>query len=483
MSVDVQSPPKGSLLVLALAATAYALAQTAVVPAMTGMTEALHASSASVTWVLTGYLVSAAILTPVIGRLGDMFGKRRMLLIALVLFGVGAVLAAVVGNIWLVVAARVLQGAGGGIFPLCFGIISDDFPPNRRAGALGLISAIAGIGAGAGLLLGGLLIDHASYQWIFWSGAIMAGLAMLGVRTLPAGNHHVKGKVDYAGAVLLAVGVTAPLIALTKTADWGWTDARVLGLIAAGLLVLVLFGLFEQRVREPLVDMSVLGRPPVLATNIATVLAGFAMFGAFVLIPQLAETPKASGYGLGMDATHAGLLLLPACLMMLVAGAVCGKLSAKAGGKVPLALGMLTAAAGLGLLAAEHGSVTTIVIYSMIVFAGIGMAMAAMPNLIVGAVPRSMTGQATGVNALIRSLGSSIGSQVAATLLAGSVTAGMLLPTDHAFGEAFAIGAVAAAVAGAAALLIPRTRADQAEPVADIAPSAVVTSTGAGRGD
>lgn len=183
MSVDVKSPPKGSLVVLALAATAYALAQTAVVPAMTGMAKALHASSASVTWVLTGYLVAA--VTPVLGRLGDLFGKRRMLLIALLLFGAGAVMAAVVGNIWLVVVARVLQGAGGGIFPLCFGIISDDFPPNRRPGALGLISAIAGIGAGAGLLLGGLMIDHTSYHWIFWSGAIMAGLAILGVRTCP----------------------------------------------------------------------------------------------------------------------------------------------------------------------------------------------------------------------------------------------------------------------------------------------------------
>jgi len=461
---------------MALAATAYALAQTAVVPAMTGMAKALHTSSANVTWVLTGYLVAAAILTPVMGRLGDMFGKRRMLLIALLLFGGGAVVAAVVGNVWLVVAARVLQGAGGGIFPLCYGIISDDFPPHRRPGALGLISAIVGIGAGAGLLLGGLLIDHTSYHWIFWSGAIMAALAALGVRTLPAGDNHVAGKVDYIGAALLAVGVTAPLIALTKTAAWGWTDARVLGLIAAGLVVLALFGLFEQRVREPLVDMAVLGRPVVIATNVATLLAGFAMFGAFVLIPQIAETPKSSGYGFGMDATKAGLLLLPACLLMLLAGGVSGRLSMKFGGKVPLALGVLIAAVGLALLAVQHGSVTTIVIYSVVVFAGIGLALAAMPNLIVDAVPPSMTGQATGVNALIRSLGSSIGSQVAATLLAGSVAAKTLLPTDRAFTEAFTIGAVASVVAGAAALLIPRAGAGQAEPVRDAATLTAVPS-------
>jgi EmrB/QacA subfamily drug resistance transporter len=483
MSADLKSPPKGSLLVLALAAAAYALAQTAVVPAMTSMAATLHTSPANVTWLLTGYLVSAAILTPVIGRLGDMFGKRRMLLIALLLFGVGAVMAALVSNVWLLVVARVIQGAGGGIFPLCFGIISDDFPPNRKPGALGLISAIAGIGAGAGLLLGGLLIDHTSYHWIFWSGAIMAGLATLGVRTLPAGSHHVKGKVDYIGAVLLAIGVTAPLIALTKTAAWGWTDARVLGLIAAGLIVLVLFGLFEQRVREPLVDMSVLRRPTVLATNVTTLLVGFGMFGAFVLIPQIAQTPEVSGYGFGMDATKAGLLLLPACLVMLVTGALSGKLSLRFGGKVTLAVGVLVAAVGLGLLAAQHGSVTTIVIYSMIVFGGMGLAMAAMPTLIVDAVPPSMTGQATGVNALIRSLGSSIGSQVAATLLAGSITAGTLLPADSAFTDAFAIGAVAALVAGGAALLIPRARADRAQPAGAAAAPATVGSAGSRQGD
>ena len=156
------SPPRGATGILALAALAFALAQTAVIPGMRGMAQSLHTSTETVSWVLTGYLVAAAVLTPVVGRLGDMFGKRRMLAVALVLFGAGGAVAAVAPNVWIVVAARVLQGAGGGIFPLCFGIISDSFPEKRRPGALGLISAIAGVGAGGGLLLGGLLTDHAS---------------------------------------------------------------------------------------------------------------------------------------------------------------------------------------------------------------------------------------------------------------------------------------------------------------------------------
>jgi EmrB/QacA subfamily drug resistance transporter len=442
--------------ILALAALAFALAQTAVIPGMRGMTQSLHTSTATVTWVLTGYLVAAAVLTPVMGRLGDMFGKRRMLAVALVLFGAGGAVAAAAPNVWIVVAARVLQGAGGGIFPLCFGIISDSFPEKRRPGALGLISAIAGVGAGAGLVLGGLLIDHASYHWIFWSGTIMAALAIIGVRALPDSGEHTPGRIDYAGSALLAVGITAPLIALTETTSWGWGSARTLGLIAGGLVVLVLFGLFERRVKAPLVNMAVFARPSVLVTNIATLLVGFAMFGAFVLVPQLAETPKISGYGFGLGATAAGLLLLPACLTMLAFGPLSGKLGVRFGARVPLIAGGLISAAGLAAEAASHASEGAVIGYSIVVFAGVGLAFAAMPNLIVGAVPRSETGEATGVNTLIRSLGSSIGSQIAATLLAVGVTAAHPLPPGSAYTKAFAIGAAVAAAAGIAACFIPR---------------------------
>jgi EmrB/QacA subfamily drug resistance transporter len=463
MSTEAKSsPPGGAAAILALAALAFALAQTAVIPGMRGMAQSLETSTETVSWVLTGYLVAAAVLTPVVGRLGDMFGKRRMLLVALAFFGAGGAVAAVAPNVWIVVAARVLQGVGGGVFPLCFGIISDSFPEERRPGALGLISAIAGVGAGGGLLLGGLLIDHASYHWIFWSGTIMAGLAIIGVAALPASGERTPGKIDYVGSVLLGAGITAPLIALTKTTQWGWGSARTLGLIGAGLVILVLFGLFERRVKAPLVNMSVFARPTVLVTNITTLLVGFAMFGAFVLVPQLAETPKISGYGFGLGATGAGLLLLPACLAMLAFGPLSGRLGLRFGARVPLILGVLISAAGLALEAASHASEGAVLGYSIVVFAGVGLAFAAMPNLIVGAVPRSMTGEATGVNALIRSLGSSVGSQVATTLLAVGVTAAHPLPLDSAFTKTFAIGAGAAVAAGTAAFFIPRAAAEPA---------------------
>ncbi|MEX5637460.1 MFS transporter [Parafrankia sp. FMc2] len=450
------STSNGALTVLILAALTFSLAQTAVVPGLTHLTEALHASREDVSWVVSGYLVSAAILTPVIGRLGDMFGKRRMLVVSLTGFAVGCALAALAPNVWVLVLARVVQGAGGGIFPLCFGLIRDNIPTERRAGAVGLIAAIAGIGAGAGLIMGGVLIDYASWQWIFWIGAIMSGGAALGALRLADSGTPTPGRVDVPGAVLLAIGLTAPLIALTRTTTWGWGSPRTLGLMGAGLVVLVLFGVYERRVAEPLVDMRALAIPAVAATNFATLLVGFGLFGAFVLVPQIAQTPESAGYGFGLDATGSGLLLLPACLAMLVTGSLAGRVNALIGSRAALVGGLAVSAAGLVLLSAQHGSEGMVLGLCLVVFTGIGTGMAAVPTIIMGAVPAEMTGQATGVNALVRSVGSALGSQVAATLLTRSASAEHPLPTDGAFADAFLLGAGGLVLAALAALLIPR---------------------------
>ncbi|MCK9896721.1 MFS transporter [Frankia sp. AgB32] len=456
----------GNLGVLALAAAAYSLAQTAVVPGLGELSGALHTSTQNVSWVFSAYLVAAALLTPVIGRLGDMVGKRRMLIVSLVGFGAGSVLAALSPNIWVLVVARVIQGVGGGIFPLCFGLIHDTFPAERRPGALGVISAIAGIGAGAGLLMGGLLLDHASWQWIFWAGAIMAGAATIGALRLPDTGVRTPGRIDLVGVVLLAVGLTAPLIALTETSSWGWGALRTIGLLVLGAVVLVVFGFYERRVDEPLVDMRVLGRLPVLTTNLATLMIGFGTFGAFVIVPQMAQTATSSGYGFGLGATEAGLLLLPGCVAMLVTATFAGRLSLWLGSRALLLIGMAVSAVGLGVLGAEHGSEGSVIALTIVLFGGIGLAMAAVPNIIVTSVPAEMTGQATGVNTVVRSVGSALGSQVVATLLASSVPAGRTLPTNSAFTDAYLLGGAGLLCGALAAVFIPRR--GRAEPAAAI---------------
>jgi len=446
------------MLILAVAALAFALGQTTVVPAIPALMEALHTDASGVTWTLTGYLVAAAVFTPLLGRLGDMYGKRRMLVVALVAFAAGSVLSAVSANLWIVVAGRVVQGVGGGIFPLCFAIIRDEFPRERVARGIGLMSAIAGIGGGLGLVLGGVLVDQVSYHWIFWLGAMMGAAAAVATELfVPESPVRTPAKLDVRGALVLAVGLVLPLIAIAQAHEVGWGSARTLGLIGGGLAVLAAWVVLEQHTPQPLADIAALAKPPVLLTNVTTLLVGFGMFGSFILIPTLAESPTSTGYGFGVDATHAGLLLVPGSLAMLLLGPLSGIVGSRVGNKVPLAAGGTLTGLGLALLAVAHGGQAEIIGFSIVMSGGIGLAYAAMPNLIIDAVPLQQTGEATGFNALVRSVGSSLGSQVSATVLAASAVGG--IPTDAGFTHAFAISAVVAACAGAVAVVIPRVRA------------------------
>ena len=458
--------PVRTLLILGIAALAYALAQTTVVPAIPDLMRGLRTDASGVTWTLTGYLVAAAVFTPLVGRLGDIYGKRRLLVVALAAFAVGSVIAAVSSQLWVVVGGRVVQGAGGGIFPLCFAIIRDEFPRDRVARGVGLMSAIAGIGGGLGLIAGGLLIDYASYHWIFWTGALMgAGAAVATALLVPESPIRTPARLDVRGALVLAVGLTLPLIAISEASTVGWGSSRTVSLIAAGLVVLAFWVALERRTAQPLADIAALTRPPVLMTNIATLLVGFGMFGSFILIPTLAESPTSTGYGFGVDATHAGLLLLPGSMAMLAFGPLSGILGSRLGNKVPLTIGGLGTATGLGLLALAHGTQAEVVAFSLVMSSGIGLAFAAMPNLILEAVPAHQTGEATGFNALVRSVGSSLGSQVSATVLAASAVAG--IPADSGYTHAFAVSAAVAAGAAAVAVLIPRARVHAHEPALD----------------
>jgi EmrB/QacA subfamily drug resistance transporter len=463
---DARPHTTRTLLILGVAALAFALAQTTLIPALPDLARALHTDAAGVTWTLTAYLVAAAVCTPLVGRLGDIYGKRRLLVVTLVAFAAGSAIAALSANLWIVVCGRVVQGIGGGIFPLCFAIIRDEFPRERVARGVGLMSAIAGIGGGLGLVLGGVLVDHASYHWIFWLGAAMGiGAAVATELLVPESPIRTPARLDVRGALVLAVGLVLPLIAISRAHQVGWGSSQTLLLIGAGLAVLAVWVVLERRTNEPLADIEALTRPPVLITNVATLLVGFGMFGSFVLIPTLAEAPTSTGYGLGLDATRAGVLLMPGAFAMLVFGPLSGIVGTRYGNKVPLAIGGFLTALGLALLAASHASQLEIITFSLVMSAGIGLAFAAMPNLIIEAVPAQQTGEATGFNALVRSVGSSLGSQVSATVLASSAIAG--IPTDAGYTRAFAVSAVVAVCAGVAAIFIPRAPGHPHAPTLD----------------
>ena len=451
---DRQSPNR-TLLILGIGTLAFVLAQTTVVPALGDLQIELNASASGIAWMVTAYLLVASIATPIIGRLGDMFGKERMLAISLAAFAVGSVVCALSDSLGLMIVGRALQGIGGGVLPLSFGIIRDEFPAVKVPTAIALLGAITAIGSGIGLPLGGVLVDGPGYHWIFWTAAAMGVIATITtVLFVPESPVRTPGRVDFAGAGILAAGLTALLLGISRGSDWGWGSASTLGLILGGLALLVVFGLFERRTAQPLINMKTFSRRAVLTTNISTMLVGSAMISTFVLVPQLAQLPEGGGVGFGLSATEAGLLLVPGSFLSLLLAPFVGKAGERFGSKPPFLVGVVVVAIALTGMTLFHGSVALLILWSCIMFAGVGAAFASIPSLIIGAVKPTETGEATGVNTIMRNIGSAVGAQVAGTMVATHVLASGL-PADDGFTIAFAIGAGGAVIAALSILLIP----------------------------
>ena len=458
---EARRHPTRTLLILAGATMAFALAQTMVVPALPEIQHKFGASPGDATWVLTAFLLTASVATPLLGRLGDMYGKERLLLVTLGFFGVGGVIAALADSLGVLIAARAVQGIAGALFPLSIGIVRDEFPREKIATGIGTISATFGIGSGAALVIAGVLVDHAGVGSIFWlSSAVTALAAFAAWRYVPESPVRVRARVDVGGALLLSVALLALLVGVSQGNAWGWGSGRVLGLFAVALVVGVGFVLFERRTTDPIVDMRLMARRTVWTTNAVAFAVGFAMFGSFILIPQLVQTPSAAGYGFGASVTAAGLFLLPSSVVMLFAGPLSGRLGNRFGSKIPLAMGTLAAALAYFWLAAAHGAKIDIYLGSTVLGLGIGLAFAAMANLVVQAVPQEQTGVATGINAIMRTIGGAIGAQLAAALVtADTVSLGdLVLPAETGYTEAFAMSGVGAVVALLATLAVPGLR-------------------------
>jgi EmrB/QacA subfamily drug resistance transporter len=445
-----------TLAVLAVAGLSFALLQTMVAPALPAIQREYGASTTAVTWVLTVYLLTASIATPALGRLGDMFGKDRLLVIVLLVLAAGTLIAALSNSLELLIVGRAVQGAGGAIFPLAFGIIRDEFPRERVGPAIGLISATFGIGGGAGLVLAGVIVDHLDYTWIFWlSLVVILGAVVAAHFFVPESPVKTPARIDWAGAALMGSGLGAGLLAVSEGNHWGWGSWQVLGLLALSAVLLVIWTRFELRVREPLVDIRMLRMRGVWTTNVTGLMVGFGMFGSFLLVPQLVQLPEATGFGFGATVTQAGLFLLPSSVVMLFAGPFAGWLGTRLGSRTPVLLGIGILTFGFVQIAVLHDEPWHIYLSSFFTGLGIGLSFAAMATLIVQAVPQSQTGVATGMNTIMRSVGGALGAQISASIVGAHVGAAGL-PTEDGFVLAFAVSAGALALAFAAALLIPR---------------------------
>src|SRR3954465_12094820 len=310
--------PRIILTVLSLGGISYALLQSLVVPALPQIQSSLHTSESSVGWILTAFLLSASVATPIIGRLGDMYGKERLLMLVLLMLAFGTLVSAIASSLWLMIFGRIIQGAGGGIFPLAFSIIRDEFPNERVPGAIGLVSSLLGIGGGAGVVFAGVVTENLSYHWLFWfPPAAILFPAYLTWRYIPESPVKTPAEINYRAAALMTAGISAVLLAITQTSSWGWGSPRALGLLAVGAVLVGAWVRQELRSREPLVDMRMMAIRGVWTTNAVAFLIGVGMYSSFILLPELVQEPVSTGYGFGASATEAGPFPLPTPLPLV----------------------------------------------------------------------------------------------------------------------------------------------------------------------
>ncbi|MBB4697571.1 MFS transporter [Paractinoplanes abujensis] len=448
-------PLNATFAVLAASVVVYTLMQSLLTPVLATMVTELHTTQGTVTWVLTAYLLSASIFTPIMGRVGDMLGKRGVLVFTLLALALGSLLAALATNITVMIIARVVQGVGGGALPLSFGIIRDEFPRGRVAGAVGLIASLSAVGGGLGIVLAGPVVDALGYRWLFWLPMIATlGAAVAAHFTVPPSPVRSGGTVSWLPAGLLSAWLVCLLLAMNQAPAWGWGSPAVLGLLIGALVLGGLWIRAEQRAATPLIDLRMLRLTAVWTANLVALLTGAAMYAVFAFLPQFVQTSPAAGYGFGASIAQAGLLLLPSSITMFAAGVVAGRLASIAGAKRVVVLGCLIGGASLALLAAAHEHTWQIYLSSALIGVGLGLVFAAMSALVVAAVPPSQTGVASGMNANIRTIGGSVG----AALMASVVTSHVMPdgpPEESGYTLGFAAMAVVLVLAAVAALLIP----------------------------
>lgn len=474
--------PGGILTVLATAGIVASLTQTMVIPMLGQLPQLLHTTASNAVWVVTASLLVAAVTTPVAGRLGDLYGKRRVLVLSTVPLVAGSVVCALSSSLWPMIIGRGLQGMSVGIIPVGIAALRDLLPPERLGSGIALISSSLGIGGALGLPLSAAVVQYSSWRVLFWgvaaAGVVVGALVLVVIPDTP--RAAAAGRFDILGAVGLGAGLVCLLLGVSEGAQWGWDSARILGLFAGAVVVLLVWGWWELRIAAPLVDLRTTARPQVLVTNIASVVVGVAMYAQSLIAPQLLQLPRSTGYGLGQSMMAMGLYMAPGGLMMMLVSPIGARLSALRGPKVTLTVGCVIMAAGYGSSLALMSSPGGLLVVAILVSAGVGFAYGAMPALIMGGVPQSVTAAANSFNTLMRSVGTSASSAVIGVVLAQmSVSlAGHSIPTENGFRTGLLIGCGVSIAGAVIALAIPVRRAAAARHSAAVADTDIIAADG-----
>ncbi|MBN8425085.1 MFS transporter [Microbacterium esteraromaticum] len=453
-------PPRGAIVaVLAFVGLCSAFMFTLVVPLQAELPRILNASREDTSWVVTITLLVAAVATPISGRLGDMYGKRRVVIALLILLIFGSVIAALSNSIIGVIIGRGLQGATTGVVPLGIAIMRDVLPPERLGTSVALMSATMGVGGAVGMPVAAYLAQNADWHWLFWLAAALGVIsAILVMLIVPDDVLLSPGRLDIVGAIGLAIGLTGLLLYVSRGAEWGWTAPASLISLVGGILVLLIWGWYQLRTREPLLDLRVAARPAVLFTNIAAICMGFALFSSNVTFPQLLELPVATGSGLGLDMFSAALVVATSGVVMMIISPLSGFLERTVGPRPLFTVGTAAIVLAYVFVLLWSTEVWHLLIANLLIGVGIGFSFAAMPMIIMRAVPAHETGASNGLNALFRSVGTSTASAVMGGVLAAmSIDVnGMAVPTREAFEVCFWLAIAAGIIAFALTFVIPR---------------------------
>ncbi|MEU1453540.1 MFS transporter [Streptomyces avermitilis] len=460
------------VLALGLAAMVVSMMQTLVVPVLGIIQSDLKVTTANVSWVTTATLLSAAVFTPLLGRFGDQHGKKPTLVGVLLVMIAGSVLAGTTTSLTWLIVGRVMQGAATAIFPLALSVLREEIKPEKLHAAMALVSGTLAFGSGLALVGAGLLTQGSDpdYHRVFWLAVVLAVMALAGVLfAVPASRTKTGGRTDWLGAGTLAMLLVLLLLPISQGHEWGWTSARTLGAFVGATVMAVVWVITENRVKEPMVDMKMFAHRPVLFTNLAGLLLGFAMFTQFIGVSYLVQMPEdVAGYGFGASVLAASVVyLLPTTLVSLVGAQFGGVLVRRLGARVTLAAGACFGVLGFTWLSAAHDATASVIGAGMVIGLAISFGYASMPALIVASVPAHQTGIANGINSISRSVGSAVASAVITSLLASKTIPlpdGMpALPQESQFTLSFAVAGaafvlvVAVALGGLKSAHAPRT--------------------------
>lgn len=457
--IALRATTRAVFALLAVSSATFAALQSLVTPALPAIQADLGATQAGISWVLISWLLSASVATPILGRVGDILGKDRALVMVLAAIGAGSLVAAFAPTLGVLIAGRVIQGLGGAVYPIAFGIIRDEFTRDRVPVAVGAMSSVIALGGGIGTVLAGPIVTVLGWRWLFaFPLLIVTAVAFLSWRFVPSSPVRTGGRINWLASVLLASWLIALLLPLSVGSQWGWASPVTLGLLAVAVVLLLVWIMYEARTLNPLIDMRLMRRRPVWATNAVALLFGAAMFAVITFLPQLLQTPTATGYGFGTSVTVAGLLILPLLATMAIGGLISGPIRRFVGFRLQLVVGSALLAGGTLGFAIWTSAVWQIAVSGAVFGLGLGVAYAAMTSVIVENVPPSQTGVATGVNTNVRNIGGAVGTAVFTGVITS--TAGSAgYPTANGYVVGFLLLTAFALIGMLLALVIPRASA------------------------